>query len=48
MKLRIIIKIAFKNLFAHKLRTILTVTGVTIGISSIIFWFLLAMGLKDW
>lgn len=46
MKLRVILKIAFKNLWAHRLRTILTVTGVTIGIASIIFLVSLGYGLE--
>lgn len=47
MKLKTIIKIASKNLWSHRLRTILTVTGVTIGISSIIFLVSLGYGLEQ-
>ena len=46
MKLKMILKIAFKNLWSHRLRTILTVAGVTIGISSIIFLVSLGYGLE--
>ena len=47
MKLRTIAKIAFKNLWSHRLRTILTVAGVTIGISSILFLVSLGYGLEQ-
>jgi len=47
MKLKIIIKIALKNLWAHRLRTILTVMGVTIGMASIIFLVSLGYGLEQ-
>lgn len=47
MNARIIVKIAFKNLWSHRLRTILTVTGVTIGISSILFLISLGYGLEQ-
>ncbi len=47
MKPRIIAKIALKNLWSHRLRTVLTVTGVTIGISSIIFLVSLGYGLEQ-
>jgi putative ABC transport system permease protein len=46
MRLYTIFKLAFKNLFSHRLRTFLTVTGVTIGISSIIFLVSLGYGLE--
>lgn len=47
MNARIIAKIAFKNLWSHRLRTILTVAGVTIGISSILFLVSLGYGLEQ-
>jgi len=47
VKLRIILKIALKNLWSHKMRTILTVLGVTIGIASIIFLVSLGYGLEQ-
>ncbi len=47
MRPRIIAKIAFKNLWSHRLRTILTVAGVTIGISSILFLVSLGYGLEQ-
>lgn len=46
MKYRIIFKLALKNLFSHKLRTILTVAGVTIGIASIIFLVSIGYGFE--
>jgi len=46
VKTKVIFKIAFKNLWAHRLRTILTVLGVTIGIASIIFLVSLGYGLE--
>lgn len=46
MRLRLIFRIAFKNLWSHRLRTILTVLGVTIGIASIIFLVSLGYGLE--
>ena len=46
MRLKIIFKIALKNLWSHRLRTILTITGVTIGIASIIFLVSLGYGLE--
>lgn len=47
MKPQIIIKIAFKNLMKHRLRSILTIAGVTIGIASIIFLVSLGYGLEQ-
>ncbi len=47
MNAKIIAKIAFKNLWSHRLRTILTVAGVTIGISSILFLISLGYGLEQ-
>lgn len=46
MKPSIILKVAFKNLWSHRLRTIITVLGVTIGIASIIFLVSLGYGLE--
>jgi ABC-type antimicrobial peptide transport system permease subunit len=46
VKTRIIFKIAIKNLWQHRLRSILTVLGVTIGIASIIFLVSLGYGLE--
>ena len=46
MKLLVIIKFAFKNLWSHRLRSILTVAGVTIGIGAIIFLVSLGYGLE--
>ena len=47
MRIKIIAKIASKNLSSHRLRTILTVAGVTIGISSILFLVSLGYGLEQ-
>jgi ABC-type antimicrobial peptide transport system permease subunit len=47
MRFAIVLKIALKNLWAHKLRTTLTVLGVMIGISSIIFLVSLGYGLEQ-
>ncbi len=46
IKYSVVIRIAFKNLWSHRLRTILTVAGVTIGIASIIFLVSLGYGLE--
>lgn len=46
MKLKTIFKIALKNLWMHKLRTTLTVVGVTIGIGAIVFLVSLGYGLE--
>lgn len=46
MKFRVILRLALKNLWSHKLRTVLTIGGVTIGISSIIFLVSLGYGLE--
>jgi len=47
MKLYVIIRLAFANLWSHKTRTFLTVAGVTIGISAIIFLVSLGYGLEE-
>jgi ABC-type lipoprotein release transport system permease subunit len=46
MKIFTVIYIALKNLWAHRLRTIITVVGVSIGIGSIIFLVSLGYGLE--
>ena len=46
MKLQVIALLALRNLWSHRLRTILTVTGVTIGVGSIIFLVSLGYGLE--
>lgn len=47
MKPQVIFKIAFKNLWAHRLRTLLTVTGVVISIAAILFLVSLGYGLEQ-
>ena len=46
MKNSFILKLAFKNLWFHRLRSMITVLGVTIGIGSIIFLVSLGYGLE--
>lgn len=46
MRTNIILRLALKNLWAHRLRTFITVTGVMIGIGSIIFLVSLGYGLE--
>jgi len=46
MDRRFLIRLAFKNLMLHKLRTILTLSGVVIGISAIVFLVAFAFGLE--
>ena len=46
MKFAVIVKLAFRNLWSHRLRTVLTVSGVTIGIGAIIFLVSLGFGLE--
>ncbi|PIT97316.1 hypothetical protein COT77_02160 [Candidatus Berkelbacteria bacterium CG10_big_fil_rev_8_21_14_0_10_41_12] len=46
MDKRFLIKLAFKNLMTHKLRTILTLTGVIIGISAIVFLVSFGYGIE--
>ena len=47
MKPKVIFKIAFKNLWSHRLRTLLTVTGVVISIAAILFLVSLGYGLEQ-
>lgn len=47
MRTKIVFKIAFKNLWLNKMRTAITVLGVTIGIASIIFLVSLGFGLEQ-
>jgi len=47
MKLKVIIRLAFVNLWSHRTRTFLTVAGVTIGITAIIFLVSLGYGLEE-
>lgn len=46
MKLKIIFKLAYRNLLLHRLRAMLTVVGVTIGIGAIVFLVSLGYGLE--
>ncbi len=46
MRNKTLTKLAWKNLWAHRLRALLTVGGVTIGISSILFLVSLGFGLE--
>lgn len=46
MRFAFIFKLALKNLWSHRLRSIVTITGVTIGVSSIIFLISLGYGLE--
>ena len=46
MKIRVIVFLALRNLWSHRLRTVLTVAGVSIGIGSIIFLVSLGYGLE--
>lgn len=41
-----IIKLAFRNLLSHKMRTVLTLTGVIIGISAVVFLISLGSGIQ--
>lgn len=43
---KFILKFAFKNLMMHKSRTVLTVLGVTVGISAIVFLVAFAFGIE--
>ncbi len=47
MRLLTVLKIAFKNLWAHRLRTTITIIGVTIGIGAIIFLVSFGYGLEQ-
>jgi len=46
MKFRVIAFLALRNLWSHRLRTILTIIGVTIGVGAIIFLVSLGYGLE--
>lgn len=46
MRLGVIVKIARKNLFFRKLRTILTIMGVVIGVGSVVFLVSFGVGLQ--
>jgi len=46
MKLRIVFILAIKNLLGRKLRTFLTIGGISIGIAAIVFLLSLAYGLQ--
>lgn len=46
MKLSYIVYLAFKNLFGHKLRTILTAGGVAISVGFVVFLISLGFGLQ--
>ncbi len=47
MRLKSIVRFSWKNLWAHRLRTALTVGGVTIGVSAIVFLVSLGFGLEQ-
>ncbi len=47
IKTTFLIEMAFKNLFSKKLRTILTMTGVLVGIGAVIFLLAFGLGLRD-
>ncbi len=47
MKFKVIIQLALTNLWSHKSRTLLTITGVTVGITAIIFLVSLGYGLEE-
>ncbi|MCX6812718.1 MAG: ABC transporter permease [Candidatus Berkelbacteria bacterium] len=47
MRLKTIIKMALKNLWSHRARSIVTILGVTIGVASIIFLVSLGYGLEQ-
>lgn len=46
MKMSVILKIASKNLLARKLRTVLTVMGVIIGVGAVVFLISFGVGLQ--
>ncbi len=46
MDRKFLVKFAFKNLMMHKSRTVLTVLGVTVGISAIVFLVAFAFGIE--
>lgn len=41
-----ILKLAFRNLFSHKLRTILTLIGIIIGVSAVVFLISFGSGIQ--
>lgn len=47
IRLSVVIKLAYRSLLAHKLRTIVTVVGVTVGVAAIIFLVSLGYGLEQ-
>lgn len=47
MKLTSILRLAWKNLWSHRLRALLTIGGVTIGIGAIVFLVSIAYGLEQ-
>jgi len=47
MKREFLFKLAFRNLLSHKLRTVLTLLGILIGISAIVFLVSFAFGLEN-
>ena len=46
MKFRDLLRLSTSNLFKRKLRTILTILGVTIGVASIVVMVSLGLGLS--
>jgi putative ABC transport system permease protein len=46
MDKRFLIKLALKNLFAHRMRTILTLIGIIIGISAVVFLISFGSGIQ--
>lgn len=46
MRMSVLFKIARKNLFSRKLRTILTIMGVVIGVSAVVFLVSFGVGLQ--
>lgn len=46
MRMSVLLKIARKNLFSRKLRTILTIMGVVIGVSAVVFLVSFGVGLQ--
>lgn len=47
MKLKVLLILAYKSLWSHRLRAILTMSGVAIGVASIIFLVSLGYGLEQ-
>lgn len=47
MRVRTLMYISWKNLWAHRMRTILTVGGVSIGVAAIVFLVSLGFGLEQ-